>query len=138
MFEYALSEVFKREAIIPFYPQAGVRFIPFATYDFLFYDNQAPVVVSAKTSLRERWKQAAFEGRALQEKYPWAESYLVTLDSHEAGTIQTKINEREAPGLAACLVATTPQFDCLIDELSSRSFVKAEPMSPVTTNKVCY
>ena len=138
VFEYALSEIFKRELIVPFYPQAGVRFIPFATYDFLFYDNQAPVVVSAKTSLRERWKQAAFEGRALQEIYPWAQSYLVTLDPQEAGTIQTKIDEREAPGLAACVVATTSEFDCLIDELNSRTFERAEPVSPITTTKVCF
>lgn len=137
VFEYVLAEILKLEAITPFYPQAKLRYIPYAAYDFLLYDDKSPVVLSAKTSLRERWKQAAFEGLALREKYPLAETYLVTLNADEAVNIQDKITAREAPGLEACVHAKSVAFNELIAQLKKRQFMEALPVSPITTTLVC-
>ena len=59
IFEYILATLCVRERILPLYLSAKVAFVPNVFYDLMFYvAERGPVCVSAKTSLRERYKQA--------------------------------------------------------------------------------
>lgn len=64
---------------------AKVAFVPNVIYDLMFYTSErGPICISAKTSLRERYKQADLEAIALKYVHRKALSYLVTLQTNEA------------------------------------------------------
>lgn len=85
MFEVLLATVLVRERILPFYISVEVAFVPNVVYDLMLYDCAAgPICVSAKTSLRERYKQADLEAYALKSVHRRAKYYLVTLSHEEA------------------------------------------------------
>ena len=86
--------------IYPVYHQAKVVNVPNVIYDILLYHHQRPVVISCKTSLRERWKQADLEGSALKQIYRAARSVLITL-SDEGHTVQGHIQPRMYSGLTS-------------------------------------
>jgi hypothetical protein len=52
--------------------------------------NRRPICISAKTSLRERYKQADFEAIALKYVHRKALSFLVTLEENEAKSVKAK------------------------------------------------
>jgi hypothetical protein len=59
IFEYILATLFVREDILPLYLSAKVAFVPNVIYDLMLYTaERGPICLSAKTSLRERYKQA--------------------------------------------------------------------------------
>ena len=84
IFEYILATLCVRESISPLYLNARVAFVPNVIYDLMFYTlAHGPICISAKTSLRERYKQADLEAFALKNVHRKALSYLVTLDESE-------------------------------------------------------
>lgn len=115
---------------MPFYFQASFVLVPNADFDIVLYHPKKPVVLSAKTSLRERYKQADLEGLALKQVYRGAESFLLTL-SDEHTSVQQKIEEGEVGGLSACLRADTPYFDDLLQTLKSTEFQLVEMIKPL-------
>ena len=130
VFEFTICETLKREGIAPFYYQANFTLVPNADFDLVCYHPRRPVVLSAKVSLRERYKQADLEGFALRQVYRNARSYLLTLSDEHIG-VQEKIREGDVAGLVDCIRADSPAYDTLLDELKSESFSLAEEIIPI-------
>lgn len=58
VFEQLLVLALLREKISPVYVQAELAFVPNVILDIVLYNRKTPITISAKTTLRERWKQA--------------------------------------------------------------------------------
>jgi hypothetical protein len=102
--EYSVLVALHEKKRTPAYYQAELIESPNNVFDVLLWTKEhGPVVLSCKTSLRERYKQADLEGQALSKLYPAARSYLVTLDADKqhVATCRRKITAREITGLAA-------------------------------------
>lgn len=123
IFEYILATLCVRENILPLYLSAKVAFVPNVIYDLMFYTTErGPICISAKTSLRERYKQADLEAIALKYVHRKALSYLVTLDVTEAKGVKAKIKSGDVIGLDKVVVATSEEFNDLIKELKQYMF----------------
>ena len=133
IFEGLILEALFRAGILPAYYQAIVEFIPSVNYDILLYHPKTPVVLSCKTSLRERWKQADLEGLALKQVYRGARSFLLTMNEGEGNRIQRKVADSQAVGLNECIVvhAKGDRFDLLLENLRLTQFEEASEVLPV-------
>jgi hypothetical protein len=133
VFEGLILEALFRASILPAYYQASVAFIPSVNYDILLYHPKTPVVLSCKTSLRERWKQADLEGLALRQVYRGARSYLLTMNRDEGNRIQRKVAHSQVVGLNECIVVQGKgdRFDLLLEELKLTKFQEATAVIPV-------
>ena len=131
IFEWLICETLMREGATPFYYQARFEYVPNADFDIVLYDPRRPVVLSCKTSLRERYKQADLEGMALGQVYRNAECHLITLNHEEADRVAVKIRNGDVAGLTACHVADTEELTELVEDLSRRKFVRASVVMPI-------
>ena len=131
IFEWLICETLMREGATPFYYQARLEHVPNASFDIVLYEPRRPVVLSCKTSLRERYKQADLEGMALNQVYRNAECYLITLDHTEARRTVGKIKEYDVAGLTACHLADTEEFTELVGKLANREFLEASVIMPI-------
>jgi hypothetical protein len=126
IFEHLLATVFIREGLLPFYVQAQVEFVPNVRFDFLFWtEENGPIIISAKTSLRERYKQADLEAMAISSVHRRSETFLVTLDTSEAARVTAKINIGDVQFLKQVIVADHAYFDDLIGYLKTLTLVSA-------------
>ena len=105
------------------YLQASLEFVPDIDYDLIIFpkdengevDVSAPISLSLKTSLRERYKQADLEGLALKEVYKRAKTYLITIDEkQEIDKFKNKIDVKDVRGIDKCIDARSHEFDELI------------------------
>lgn len=137
IFEYVLATLFVREGILPIYMSAKVAFVPNVIYDLMFYTSErGPICISAKTSLRERYKQADLEAIALKYVHRKALSYLVTLEEREAKSVKQKIKTGDVIGLDNVVVATNPEFDELINELKEFQFSEPPIVKVIESNQI--
>ena len=133
VFECLVIDALYHHGVRPAYHQARVVNVPNVIYDVLLFHPNRPVVLSCKTSLRERWKQADLEGLALKQVYRGSRSILLTL-SPEGYGVQNNIDNSNVVGLDQCIVidGKTTEFDDLLDELISEVFVRASEIVPVS------
>ena len=137
IFEYILATLFVRENILPLYMSAKVAFVPNVIYDLMFYSSErGPICISAKTSLRERYKQADLEAIALKYVHRKALSYLVTLEAKEAKSVKEKIKSGDVIGLDNVVVATSNEFNELIEELKSYKFSEPPTVKVIESNQI--
>lgn len=137
VFELILACALVRYEISPFYMQATVQYVPNATFDLLVYEKEnGPITLSAKTSLRERYKQADLEAMALKQVHRRAESHLITLNSVEAEVQSKKIESGEIASLDSIVIATESKFDLLINKLQSLKFIEPEPTNPIKAGRL--
>lgn len=137
IFEYILATLFVREGLLPLYLSAKVAFVPNVVYDLMFYTTErGPICISAKTSLRERYKQADLEAIALKYVHRKALSYLVTLEENEAKSVKAKIKSGDVIGLDDVIVATQPEFDNLIKELKMFKFSEPPTVKVIESNQI--
>lgn len=137
IFEYILATLCVRENILPLYLSAKVAFVPNVIYDLMFYTTErGPICISAKTSLRERYKQADLEAIALKYVHRKALSYLVTLEENEARSVKTKIKSGDIIGLDNVVVATNNEFNDLIEELKSYQFSEPPTVKVIESNQI--
>lgn len=137
IFEYILATLFVREQILPIYMSAKVAFVPNVIYDLMFYAaERGPICISAKTSLRERYKQADLEAIALKYVHRKALSYLVTLDENEAKSVKAKIESGDVIGLDNVVVATSNEFNELIEALKSYKFSEPPTVKVIESNQI--
>jgi hypothetical protein len=90
--------------LTPAYYQAELSAVPDAIYDVMLWSKEhGPIVLSCKTSLRERYKQADLEAVALRKAYPKSKSFLVTLDADKkhVANCRAKIASKEIEALDA-------------------------------------
>ena len=129
IFELAVAEMMARFGVTPFYWQAKLWGVDYSIYDIALWTGAAPVVLSLKTSLRERWKQADLEGRLLKMRYPNAECWLVTNNNEEATRLSAKSN---LDGLDGIVVAGEREFDGLIAHILDAEPRIAEAIVPLS------
>jgi len=133
IFEYLLASIFYLEGIKPIFFQAQVVFVPNVNFDFLCYSKEfGPIVFSAKTSLRERYKQADLEAMALKNVHRKSKSYLITLNETEANSVNKKIASGDVIGIDEVIVASSFNFDELLRSMKEYSFIKPEKVDIIT------
>ncbi len=137
IFEYILATLFVREGLLPLYLSAKVAFVPNVIYDLMFYTSErGPICISAKTSLRERYKQADLEAIALKYVHRKALSYLVTLEENEAKSVKAKIKSGDVIGLDNVIVATNSEFNELIKELKEFQFSEPPTVKVIESTQI--
>jgi len=113
-----VEECLRVNGVLPFYSEVTMQFIPVARYDIIVYTHRfGPINLSLKTTLRERWKQAEFEGMALRRVHRRARVYVVNNSPSETETRRGKRNQCEA--IRDFVVCTSTDFDRLIADLKS-------------------
>jgi len=124
-FEFLIAFTLLRENISPFYYQVAFNNIAWAEYDILIYtEENGPIVLSCKTSLRERWKQAEFEAQLLRKDYPKSRSFLITMDPNET-SVASKIKNGPKTGLENVMRPNQPAFDRIMEELRNYTVIQA-------------
>ena len=136
IFEYIIYSLLFRENIRPFYTQAKVAFVPNVNFDALLYCKSAPVSLSLKTSLRERYKQADLEAIALKYVHRRSKCYLLTMDTKEANAQKGKILSGDIIGLDEIIDCNTDDIDRLIAGLKQTAFAVSEKIEVVQGNLV--
>lgn len=125
LFEMTIACCLIREGIAPFFRQAELQFVPLAHFDLLIYtDEMGPVVLSLKTSLRERYKQAEFEAQAMKGVHRRAKNYLITADEVSVvRSLKQEIESGELSGLDDIISIYHKEFDSLISKIKSWTIV---------------
>lgn len=136
-FEGLLATLFYREGIIPLFVQAKLTFVPNIDFDFIAYSKEkGPIILSAKTSLRERYKQADLEGMMLRHVHRKAESYLITNHVREAAGVNKKIGTGLVLGIDKVVVANSQDFDELVDHLKTFTYLIPDKVDVLTSSRV--
>jgi hypothetical protein len=131
-FELVIASCFMKNEILPFFWQAQLEFVPLANFDLVVYtEERGPVVLSLKTSIRERYKQAEFEAQAMKDVHRRAKNFLVTMEKDEAVSLQAKIDSGVLSGIDGVVVANEKSFDELIELLKSLSIVDTPVFSAI-------
>jgi hypothetical protein len=131
-FELVMASCLIKNEILPFFWQAQLEFVPLANFDLVVYtEERGPVVLSLKTSIRERYKQAEFEAQAMKDVHRRAKNFLVTMENDEAASLQAKIDSGVLSGIDGVVVASEKSFDELIELLKSLSIVDTPVFSAV-------
>ena len=131
VFEALVATALLKAGVRPLFAEANITFIPNVRFDLVLYSqNHGPVVLSLKTSLRERYKQADLEGMFLRNVHRKALSYLITTDADECNNVNNKIKTGDVLGIDKCVLATDPAFDALVKELVSIKLIDP-PVVPV-------
>jgi hypothetical protein len=137
VFEYILATLLIREKIFPIFMNAKVAFVPNINYDVLLYSSdQGPICISAKTSFRERYKQADLEAIALKYVHRKSKSYLVTLSELDANMVNTKQKNGDVIGLDKAVYALDQNFNQLIDEIREFNLGNAPTILVVESNQI--
>lgn len=137
VFEYILATLCIRENILPIYMSAKVAFVPNVIYDLMFYTKErGPICWSVKTSLRERYKQADLEAIALKYVHRKALNYLITLEENEAKSVKAKIKSGDVIGLDDVIVATSEEFNHLINKLKEFEFSDPPTVKVIESNQI--
>ncbi|NRB10597.1 MAG: hypothetical protein HRU35_03140 [Rickettsiaceae bacterium] len=136
VFEGILAAIFYRSNIIPLFIQAKISFVLNVDFDFVLYSKEyGPIALSAKTSLRERYKQADLEGMMLKQVHRKAKSFLLTLNKQEANGVNKKIANGEVLGIDDVVVVNDKKFDTLISYLKKLTFYKPEKIDIITSTR---
>lgn len=136
VFEYLIISLLINKNILPIYVQAKVAFVPNVDFDLLLYTDEKPIAISAKTSLRERYKQADLEAIALKYVHRKAECFLITMNEVEHRNINLKIKTGDVIGLDKCYLANSKEFDDLITDLKSLPLKQAGSVEVVTAMSI--
>lgn len=114
------------------YYQTELTFVPSAIFDIFLYNENRPIVISVKTSLRERWKQADLEALAIKQVHKNAKCYLLTLSINEV-RVRRERDENYA-GLDGFILANTEEFDQFVESIKDETFTLAGEF-PIVKNK---
>jgi hypothetical protein len=131
-FELLIACCLIKNKILPFFWQAQLEFVPLANFDLVVYtEERGPIVLSLKTSIRERYKQAEFEAQAMKDVHRRAKNFLVTIESDEAKSLKSKIESGVLNGIDDVVVANEDSFDGLISYLKTLTIVDTPIFSAV-------
>ena len=131
-FELLIASCLIKNGILPFFWQAQLEFVPLANFDLVIYtEERGPIVLSLKTSIRERYKQAEFEAQAMKDVHRRAKNFLVTMERDEAISLKAKIDSGVLNGIDGVVVANEKSFDELIKLLKSLSIVDTPVFSAI-------
>jgi hypothetical protein len=138
-FEDLIACSLVRANVMPFYPQAIVTYVLGVKYDCILYTQEiGPVSLSAKVSMRERWKQADLEALALKNVHRRARSYLLSLNVAELRT--RKADEGSVLALDGFILASDSEYDQLLEHIRNSYTIIESPRElavrtpPITTH----
>lgn len=135
VFEELIAICLIRADVMPFYMQAKVAFIPNVNYDFIIYTNDiGPISLSAKTSLRERWKQADLEAIALKYIHRKSESFVLTMEANEVR--RRRVDTSQLMGIDSFVLANTSELDDLIANIKKHDIGLSPKVEVVSSNTV--
>jgi hypothetical protein len=135
--EWAVLVALKAKGFTPAYWQAEFASVPNAFNDVLLWSKEyGPVIISCKTSLRERYKQADLEATTLRMHYPAGKFYLLTLDKDQnhINRVRKKIKDGEIIALQA--VYAEDNADELFAFLKTLTLTEPEPKALRSTTVV--
>jgi hypothetical protein len=122
---------------LPFYTQVKINLVAGAIYDIVLFDEKlSPIVLSIKTSLRERYKQAFLEARVLKDVYSSSQSYLLTLSGSEYKVRKRENKQSDASILDDVIAVDTEEFDIFLEKLKSAEFRKTVKQQIITQGKL--
>jgi len=137
VFEGVLATIFYRSNILPLYIQAKLSYVPNIEFDFVLYSEEfGPIILSAKTSLRERYKQADLEGMMVRQVHRKSKSYLITLNEQEAKSVNQKIENGLVLGIDNVILATSTKFDDLILKLKTCTYYRPKKIDVLTSSRL--
>jgi hypothetical protein len=125
--EWAVLLALKENKLTPAYWQAKIEGVPSDNDVMLWSEEHGPVVLSCKTSLRERYKQADLEAIALRARYQHAKAYLITLDSDKRHVARTRSKIRTAEVVALQAIYDETNVDDLFAFLKTLALADVEP-----------
>ena len=132
--ELLVQYILCKNDILPFYKQAKVAFVPNVNFDALIYTKEiGSIVLSIKTSFRERYKQADLEAMALKQVHRRSKTFLLTLSDEYLG-INRKIEKGDVAGLEKAINCRNAEFDLFIEELKRYTFIEAGSVEIVIGN----
>ena len=126
-FEFAVALVLLEKHIKPFYVKATLANVPDVFHDLIIYTKgDIPVVLSLKTSMRERYKQIDREGKDLKSVYRRAVIHFLTLNSKaNVERLKRKIANKDVLGIDA--VHGENDFEELFASLGGLTVIDAPP-----------
>lgn len=131
MFEFAVCETLINHGVKNLYYQCVLWSMPNDKLDICGWTSEEyPIIISCKTSVRERWKQADLEGRTLKGIFPKTRSYMLMENEKESTRLQQKINNHEVLGIDRVFNARTSDFDKLVKLLCKADLVKPTAIMP--------
>lgn len=137
IFEYIIATLLIREKIFPIFLSAKVAFVPNINYDILLYStDQGPICLSAKTSFRERYKQADLEAIALKYVHRKSKSYLLTLSESDANSVNIKQKLGDVIGLDKAIYSLSADFDDLIKEIKEYNLTESPTLQVVESTQI--
>lgn len=136
VFEQLLILSLLREGISPIYTQAQLAFVPNVNLDIVLYNRKTPITISAKTTLRERWKQADLEAMATKYVHREAKCYVLTLSEDEVSARRSE--ENSYMGIDSFILAHTNEYDVLVEELKKIKISESETIKIIQTDERIY
>ena len=137
VFELIIETCLFREKITPMFLQAKVTFVPNVDFDVIcFTEEQYPIAISLKTSLRERYKQADLEAIALKYVHRNAKNYLILLKSDETASFKQKLKKGELLGINEVIAADDVEFDEFVDNMKKSKYINPGKVDIITGNLV--
>ncbi len=136
VFEQLIILSLLRENISPIYTQAKLAFVPNVNLDIVLYNRKTPITISAKTTLRERWKQADLEAMATKYVHRQAKCYVLTLSESEVSARRRDSNSYM--GIDSFVLAHTEEYDNLIEELKRIHISESESIRVIETDQRIY
>jgi hypothetical protein len=135
VFEELIAITLIRKQIMPFYMQAQIAFIPNAIYDFVIYcQDIGPLILSAKVSIRERYKQADLEAVVLKNVHRKSESYLISLNQIEVNARKYRLDEVMA--INDFTYAFSSEYDDLLQKISEKQIIAAPIIRTVISDNL--
>ncbi|KDD78991.1 hypothetical protein [Glaesserella parasuis] len=136
VFEQLLVLALLREKISPVYVQAELAFVPNVILDIVLYNRKTPITISAKTTLRERWKQADLEAMATKYVHREALCYVVTLSENEV--LARRKEENSYMGINDFVLAHTDEFNQLVEKLKQIQITESESIKIIQSDHKFY
>ena len=126
-----------KERLLPLHLQAKVAFVPNVIFDSLLYtEENGPIAISMKTSLRERYKQADLEAIALKYVHRKAKNYLITVSNEENILVNNKISTGSIIGIDQSILATDQSFDTFINDLKNYNYITPGQVDIVQSSRI--
>ncbi|MDE3964295.1 hypothetical protein NUQ38_09885, partial [Glaesserella parasuis] len=116
--------------------QAELAFVPNVILDIVLYNRKTPITISAKTTLRERWKQADLEAMATKYVHREALCYVVTLSENEV--LARRKEENSYMGINDFVLAHTDEFNQLVEKLKQIQITESESIKIIQSDHKFY
>jgi hypothetical protein len=137
IFECILATLLVREGLVPYFLNAKIAFVPNVVYDITLFSKEiGPISLSAKTSLRERYKQADLESIALKYVHRRAKAYLINNNQGETESVRNKIKSGDVIGLDDVIFAQSNEFNELIQSLKKFNFCHPGSIEIIQSNQM--